>query len=282
MTTKRKKEAAQPEQNEVEQLEQDEETKGVNPFESGLIQTINFFTGIKGGVGKSTCCRIGYQYHLDHNLPVVGIEGNPRNPDFSKFYPEIKEAGNIVKFTSDPDDIANVNLILKVANKERKNLVVNMPADCEEEFSLWLESFSVIEVAEKINYKLINWFVTSGEPDSVESLKLSLKKFGFGILHVVVQNKKFRDWSYFEADKELKELLEHYNPAVISIPGLNTLVTGTILNKRLSYGAAREYLDENFDIAEQGAVASFLNQSYRAIEQTPFFPVEKQAGPPND
>ena len=266
MVTKRK----------TEEQTEPAETIGVNPFETGLIRTINCSTGIKGGVGKSTFCRVFYQYHLDRTLPVVGIEGNPRNPDFSKFYPEIKEAGNVVKFTSDPDDIANVNLILNLANKERKNVVVNMPADCEEEFSLWLESFNVVEIAEKIGYKLVNWFVTTGEPDSVESLKLSLKKFGFEVLHVVVQNKKFRDWSYFESDKELKELLEYYNPEVISIPGLNGLVTGAILNQRLSYGAARDYSGDGFDIAERGAVESFLNQSYRGIESTRFFPVQKQ------
>lgn len=270
MATKQKKEIEQS------SLDPDVESEGVNPFQTGQIQTINFSTGIKGGVGKTTFARVLYQYHLDRNLPVIGIEANPRNPDFSKHYPEIKEAGNVVKFTLDRDEIINVNLVLNAANREHKNIVVNMPADCEEEFDLWLESFNVLEIVRRINYQLVNWFICSGEPDSVESLKISLRKFEFDVLHVVVQNKKFRDWSYFESDKELKELLRHYNPAVISIPGLNSLVTGTILNNRLSYGAAREYSGESFDIAERGAVEGFLNQSYRGIESTRFFPVEKQ------
>lgn len=238
---------------------------------------VNLVTGIKGGVGKSTVCRLSYQYHLDRGIPVIGFEANPRNPDFSKFYPEIEQAGNIVKFTLDRDEIANVNLILNTANKERKNIVVNMPADCEEEFALWLESFNVLEIAEKINYKLVNWFVCSGEPDSTESLKISLKRFP-EIPHIVVRNQKFRDWQYFDSDKELQELLRYYKPDVITVPALNTLITGVILKQRLSYGKAREYSGEGFDFLERSAVEGFLNRSYAEFEKTQFFPMKQLVG----
>jgi hypothetical protein len=233
---------------------------------------INFSTGGKGGVGKSFFCRLLYQYYLDNTFPVEGFEGDVRTPDFAGIYQEIKQAGNGVHFSEDESQATAPNAILNAVIRHKVNAVVNLPAAVDLAFKTWLEVSPVLELADANHIQLVNWFVVTGEFDSTQCLQVSLKQFGGTIPHVVVKNKKFKDWSYFDSDKETQNLIREYNCKVIDLPSLNVMIAGTILKKRLRYDEALVYQGENYEITEQSTVRSLLRTAYQAIESTGFVP----------
>jgi hypothetical protein len=204
-------------------------------------------------------------------LPVVGFEGNIRTPDFAGIYTEIKAAENIIHFSENENQATEPNALLNTAVRQKANVVVNMPASVEPAFQVWLDSTPILKIAQQKQILLLNWFVCSGEYDSNEALKASLKQFGSAIPHVVVKNRKFPDWSLFDKDRELQQLIEQYECKTIHFPRLNVVIAGKILKHRLTYAEALKYTDEEFDFVEQSSVESFLNESYAEIDRTGLF-----------
>jgi hypothetical protein len=149
--------------------------------------------------------------------------------------------------------------------------VVNLPAAVEPAFQTWLEATPVLAIAQQKQIRLINWFVCSGEYDSTEALKASLRQFGEVLPHVVVRNRKFADWSLFEADQDLAQLIQQYRCPTIDLPRLNVRIAGTILKQRLTYTQALTYEDDDFSFAEQSSIQTFLNSFYTAIDTTGYF-----------
>lgn len=232
---------------------------------------LSFVGGSKGGVGKSFFCRGLYEYHLARSLPVAGFEGDIRTPDFAGIYTEIKTAGQIVHFSEDENQATEPNALINTAIRQKTNVVVNMPASVEPAFQAWLEATPVLEIAKQKQLRLINWFVCSGEYDSTESLKASLRQFGALMPHVIVKNRKFTDWSLFDADPELAQLMQQYRCQQVDFPRLNVRIAGAILKQRLTYTQALTYEDDDFSFAEQSSVQSFLNHLYTAIDTTGYF-----------
>jgi hypothetical protein len=232
---------------------------------------ISFSGGSKGGVGKSFFCRALYEYHKARRLPVAGFEGNIRTPDFAGIYTEIKAAGNVVHFSEDENQAIEPNVLLNTAVRQQTNVVVNMAASVEPAFQVWLNATPVLKIAQQKQIRLLNWFVCSGEYDSNEALKASLKQFGAFIPHVVVKNRKFPDWSLFDSDAELHQLVKQYGCKTINFPRLNVRIAGKVLQKRLTYTDALTYTDDEFDFTEQSAIESFLNETYAEIDSTGFF-----------
>lgn len=237
------------------------------------IKTVNFVTGLKGGVGKTIFAKLLYEYHIDNDIPVIGVDADPGNPDFSSHYPEIREAENMVDFSieEDQDDIDNVNLIYYLAEESQKNIVVNMSANCAKGFSLWIEIRSIIETIKEIDFTLVNWFVTSGEDSSKELLKFSLNSLGAEIPHIVVRNRYFKDWEDFEEDTEIQDLIGKFEVTVIDLPRLPKKNLKIMQENRLSYKATRELSFSGYSAPDRANVKVFLGKGYKAIESTPFF-----------
>lgn len=233
--------------------------------------TISFSGGSKGGVGKSFFCRALYEYHKARRLPVVGFEANIRTPDFADIYTEIKAADNVIHFSEDENQATEPNILLNTAVRQQTNVVVNLPASIEPAFQVWLDTVPVLKIAQQKQIRLLNWFLCSGEYDSNEALKASLKQFGAMIPHVVVKNLKFRDWSLFDEDAELHQLVKQYGCKTMVFPSLNVKIAGHVLKKRLTYTAALTYTDDKFDFTEQSAIESFLNDTYAELDRTGLF-----------
>lgn len=236
---------------------------------------VNFSTGGKGGVGKSFFVRLLYQYYLDRGFPVEGFEGDVRTPDFAGIYQEIRKAGNGVHFSEDENQATAPNAILNAVIKRKVNAVVNLPAAVDLAFERWLEVSPVLDLTQANGIQLVKWFVVTGEYDSTQCLHVSLNLFGHSIPHVIVKNRKFKDWSYFDSDQETQALIREYNCKVIDLPSLNVMIAGTILRKRLRYDEALNYQGENYEVTEQSTVRSLLRSTYQAIESTGFVPALK-------
>ncbi|MBD2465617.1 hypothetical protein H6G89_32000 [Oscillatoria sp. FACHB-1407] len=233
---------------------------------------INFSTGGKGGVGKSFFVRLLYQYYLDQGFPVEGFEGDVRTPDFAGIYQEIRKAGNGIHFSEDENQATAPNMILNTVIKRKVNAVVNLPAAVDLAFEKWLEVSPVLDLSQANGIQLVKWFVVTGEYDSAQCLHVSLKLFGHLIPHVIVKNRKLKDWSYFDSDQDTQALIREHNCKVIDLPSLNVLIAGTILRKRLRYDEALSYQGENYEVTEQSTVRSLLRSTYQAIESTGFVP----------
>jgi hypothetical protein len=234
---------------------------------------LHMIGGTKGGIGKSTFCRVLYQYCLDKTIPVAGFEGDTRTPDFAGFYKEIEESDNIVRFSEDEAQVLEPNALVNKILEDKVNVVVNLPASVDIALKLWLDSSHILSIAKDQNIQLVKWFIVTGEYDSTQSLRTSLNTFGQTIPHVVVKNQKYSDWSFFDQDKEIQALIAACNCKTITFPKLNVRLAGTILQNRLTYQAATQFKAKGFGLIEQQAIQGFLNEAYAAIESTGYAPV---------
>jgi hypothetical protein len=225
---------------------------------------IHFADGNKGGVGKSFLARTLYQYCLDRNLPVIGVEADIDSPDFKGIYQE----ASVSRFSEDEILLNQANDIMNWSIEQQKNLVVNLPATVHKAFALWLNNYNILELAKTANVELVKWFVCTGEYDSMKSLGVSLKTFGETIPHVVVKNLKYSEWSFFDSDAETQELIQKYHCPVITLPKLPLQIANMLLQQRLTFDAALEYSGKGFGLVQQSAVRGYLNQAYAAFEST--------------
>ncbi|MEO0374266.1 MAG: hypothetical protein AAF329_06460 [Cyanobacteria bacterium P01_A01_bin.17] len=241
-------------------------TSGEN---STLLSYIHFADGNKGGVGKSFVARTLYQWFIDHQVPVIGFDTDPEdNPDFSDIYPDI--ARTVFSETQSQEDAANV--IVNQAAMTHQPVVVNLPARAHHPFQAWLAKFDILTLAAEQRIGLVKWFVTTGEADSLRSLVNSLRACGTAVPHIVVRNRKYDDWSFYNEADEVLALIQATHSQVIDLPRLPARLASTILNQRLTYDQARTYQGKSYGITEQAGVRKFLAQAYGEFERTGVLP----------
>ncbi len=225
---------------------------------------IHFADGNKGGVGKSFLARTLYQCLIDRGMPVMGVEADIDSPDFKGIYQDVQ----VSRFSEEELAGGQANDIINWAINEQTNIVVNLPATVHKPFALWLNQFSILDVAEETGIELVKWFVCTGEYDSMKSLGVSLKTFGGAIPHVIVKNLKYPDWTFFDADEETQGLIQQYQCPVIQLPKLTVSIANLILQQRLTFGDAVGYKSRSFGTVQQIAVKGFLKQADAAFDAT--------------
>lgn len=155
---------------------------------------VHFFDGDKGGVGKSLCCATFSQYFLDSKIPFILLEADRYNPDLKRKYEGLADTGLAV-FSDDPDK-TKADEIIEYAKK--KQVVISLPSQVGKPLAVWLED--ALETAEEERIKFIRWFVVSGSYESLNLLRLSLKKYASKMQYVVVKNFGLSDdWTPLEA-----------------------------------------------------------------------------------
>ena len=233
-----------------------------------ITNRIHFADGNKGGVGKSFLARSLYQWFLDHETPVIGVEADVNSPDFKGIYTDVM----LSQFSEDETLGARANSILNTAVESKKNIVVNLPATVHDAFKGWIHHYDIVNLAAENQIQLVKWFVVTGEFDSSKSLEVSLKTFGRLIPHVVVRNQKFTEWEFYNESKSLQALIQETNSQVIDLPKLPVRVASTLLKERLTFEAGRAYRAERFGVVEQGAVRGYLRSAFAAMESTGYLP----------
>ena len=231
---------------------------------SAFKSRVYFADGNKGGVGKSFLCRTLYQWFVDQQVPVVGIEADVNSPDFKGIYPEVA----VSQFSEDETVGARANSILNTAVEAQQSVVVNMPATVHGAFQSWVSNYGIVNLAAEHQVELVKWFVITGEFDSLKSLENSLNVFGEQIKHVVVRNLKYPEWEFFDGAEELQALIQETGSQVIDLPKLPLRVASTLLQQRLSFAAGKSYQGKGFGIVEQAAVKTYLRTAYANFAQT--------------
>jgi hypothetical protein len=231
--------------------------------------TLNISKSVKGGVGKSLFTRGLCAYCEEKKIPHLSFEANQDTPDLAGFYPEILEHGRIFEF-SRGDDIDAPNIVINAMVAQQVHSIVNMPAAGESSFEAWAKAFDVFTVMKENNIRMINWFVTSGDPDSIDSLKESIDIYGSDMQHVVVTNLKFMKPGQSLGD-EILELLEKNKAPVIEMAAIPKRIQDFVLAKQLQYIEATTFTDPKFGLMDRGAIRGFLNKLFAAIDSTKIF-----------
>ncbi|NEQ47827.1 MAG: hypothetical protein F6K00_31595 [Leptolyngbya sp. SIOISBB] len=233
-----------------------------------ITSRIHLADGNKGGVGKSFLCRTLYQWFVDHQVPVVGIEADVNSPDFKGIYPEVA----VSQFSEDETLGARANSILNTAVEAQQAVVVNLPATVHGAFQSWVNNYGIVTLAAEHQVELVKWFVVTGEFDSLKSLEISLNAFGQQIPHVVVRNLKYAEWDFFDGAEDLQALIQETGSQVIDLPKLPLRVASTLLQQRLSFAAGQSHQGKGFGIVEQAAVKTYLRAAYAHFEKTGYLP----------
>lgn len=232
------------------------------------MSQIHWFTGDKGGVGKSFLCRTATQFYLDHQKSFVLVECDRSNPDLLRIYGKTTKS-SIAVFSegSQYEDAANniFNMALS------KTVLVNMPAQIYPAFSKWVFDNEIFDLCQEDDIKLINWFVSDGGYDSFSLLEKYLKAFGEQIPHILVKNwGRCQDWSGLEENESLQGLIEEYQVQLLDFPAfVGTSTRNFIDSESLTWSKARE--DESLGAIGRQRVKKFLRQAYAAFETVEVF-----------
>lgn len=223
-----------------------------------IMLSVMLSDGNKGGVGKSFFSRALYDYLVAVGQPTVGVEADMNSPDFAGV---VKDA-ECIEFSEDQEKIDDPNLLFDILTEDNSHAVVNLGAACHSAFKRWIDTFDVPTLLAQHDRRMIKFFVTSGEFDSLASLKLSMTDLGEQIPHVVVKNLKYSDWDYYDDNKEIQGLIKQHNCPVIELPKMPTRIASFLLQKRLSLAEAATYkgnrsIGERFGIGEQACVSKF-------------------------
>lgn len=220
--------------------------------------------GDKGGVGKSILSRLIAEYLKSHGLHWKGIDADLRNPDFSRYYPEVSIQG-----ISNEDDLVTLLNTLETSSGADR-YVLNLPAQA----GLILDSETVSALSE-IKMKSICFFTMNSERDSTQQLKNFIEKNGSSFSKIVaVQNGYFGrsdQFSLFQQSKTRKALLEDFGGSELFLPKFEAVSVlkklSTLQNSNgRSFGFSSEIEEKVLTIAERSSLKSWMQKCFAAFE----------------
>ncbi len=197
---------------------QSNEIDNIDNLKNKIIK-IHLVDGEKGGCGKSffTKSFIKYCDSIGHDLII--IDADKSNEDIFNLYKEHKTKKIRKTFFSDDDNKQKEadSIFTAALEKEKKSVLVNLPAQVAEKLNSWLDSGDLINLAKENNIQFIKWFVCNGSVESFNFFLNSLKSTD--MQHILVENLGLCDedgWKFIKDKPEFKEAETKYN--FISIP----------------------------------------------------------------
>lgn len=219
-----------------------------------MVVNIHFVTGNKGNVGKTAWSEALVAFYTKQKKKLLLIDGDKDVPVLSKTCSDVEQ----VVFSDNPGLSTQPDTISEIAYKESKkgrksaDILVDLPAGGERHLNEWMDDCSLDILAERYNFKLIKWWVSDADVDSIRLFQESIEKYP-GIRHIFLKNmgKSLKgQWEDFDSNETLKALIISNDGAVLEIPRadpaiINGLRTGGIpLTKIVE--------DEEFKLASIG------------------------------
>ncbi|ELS02711.1 hypothetical protein Xen7305DRAFT_00024290 [Xenococcus sp. PCC 7305] len=233
-----------------------------------LASALHFFGGEKGGVGKSVVCKTVIQLYLDRQIPVVLYDTDRSNPDVIRCYrSEVTSKVAVLSEGERYEDSANEIYNTAILNR----VIVNLPAQVLNPLKNWILDNELFEVAAEDGVQLYHWFTSDGGYDSLHLAKNCLKTFQSQMPMIFIRNHgKTDDWSGFEDDSELLELLQQYQVPVIDFPKLPGAAAKNRMDRdSLTFGQVRQNPD--FSSIDKQRVRKFLREAYFAFDSLGYF-----------
>lgn len=228
------------------------------------MSIIHFVGGEKGGVGKSVLARLLSQYFLDKSIPYKGLDADQSHATLSRYYRDYTQAINLDHFES-------IDQIMELALEEKRNVLIDLPAQSERFLDRWIEENGVIEMCQEMNIQLIYWYAVDGGPDSVELLSSFLKKYSEQLNVLVAKNLgRGSDFSNIETLLQ-SEVAQPITKSVnqFYIPALHAPTMHKLEEYGLSFWAAANLKDNNVEhlgLMERQRSKVWVKKAYQAID----------------
>jgi hypothetical protein len=239
------------------------------------MSTINLSYVGKGGAGKSVWSRMMCGYFSTKGIPYLAFEANQDSPDLAAFYDEIIKENRIFEFTrglkKDAPNKMISDLIAANGKGVATHAVVNMPAARSILFDEWVETFNVFDFLAQHNIQMVNWFVLTGDPDSIKSLRASIEQYNSKMRHVVVCNQHFVQGREL-IPKDLNDVLKESKIPIINLPDIHNRAQTFVLTEQIPYELAAVYGDHpDCGVFDQHALQGILNKCFGSIDSTGIF-----------
>lgn len=229
---------------------------------------VNYWSGVKGGVGKSWCARLDCQRYLDHSQPCFLVDADKGNTTASNYYSNYKYNKQAF-FSEAPERASTANPVLDAALE--RPTIVNCRAGTNEALLTWLVTKKVPQTASRLGIRMRYMFVSDLEPDSLNLFKPTLETIGqhMPIIFVANLGRNTTDLHFFELPR-FQALLEQYQVPVLKL-GLFDLEMKKVIDGRnkeqklLTWGEARDYPD--FGILGQQEIQSYLEDFYEQLDR---------------
>ncbi|NEZ55831.1 cobalamin biosynthesis protein CobQ [Adonisia turfae] len=232
---------------------------------------IHLVSGDKGGTGKSVVSAMLVDYCRSKQQVIQPIDGDMTNPTLSGAYPDAIE----MVVSDDRDMRSQLNTIFVSAQKEGKTVIVDLPARSESALTAWFSEYNVLSLAEAQGIKFIKWWVTDGDPSTLDLFSKSVKGFP-EIRHIFVKNMgltKPVHWTVLESWPEIGQWQQDGIIEMIEFPWMDKLLISRVRRAQQTFGELADAAATD-DILTQGRIQGFLRQGFMALEQTSVFSQE--------
>jgi hypothetical protein len=178
------------------------------------VGRVHLIGGEKGGVGKSVVSRLLAQYWIDRAIPFRAFDTDRSHPALLRYYSDYSQA-------LDARRMEDLDQIVEALDDSVEEIVVDLAAQTEADFTHWLETGDVIDLLDRLGHPLWYWYVIDDGKDSVRLLSRMLDRFEDDCHIVCVVNRGCgRDFMLFEEAK-LADRIQQRGGDVIELPELH-------------------------------------------------------------
>lgn len=227
-------------------------------------RTIHLISGDKGGTGKSAFAALMIDYYASKGISIQAIDGDITNPTLSSCYADA--LGVVVSDDRDMRD--QLNLIFLAAQQDGKTVIVDLPARSEAILSDWMQAFSVLDLAQQHQIELVKWWVSDGDPSTIEMFAASVNATAT-ISHVLVKNMglaKPIHWIELDGRREIQDWLTAGKIRVLEFPWMDKNLIARVRRAETSFANMLEDT-KTVDILTQGRIQGYLRQGFAALDQ---------------
>jgi hypothetical protein len=233
-----------------------------------VSNAINYWSGEKGGTGKSWGSRLDCQRHLDRQQDFFLIDTDKSNATTSNYYGSYKFDKQAF-FSEAQERASTANPLLDAALL--RPVVANCRAGTNESLITWLVTKKVPQTASRLGIRMRYLFVSDLENDSLNLFQPTAEAIGqyMPIIFVANLGRNTTDLEFFESSG-FQALLARYQAPVIRL-GLFDLEMKKVVDGRnperklLTWGEARDY--PNFGILGQQEIQTYLEDFYAQLDR---------------
>lgn len=258
------------------------------------MKGLHFFTGEKGGVGKSLTAQTVVEYCQEKKREYKLFDADQTSPDVGEIYepslylngaktgyePNNKKGGNRIYFSEEAEDIFLADHLFAMACEQL--VLVNLPAQVSVIVDAWLAR-GILELAEQEKVDIYFWFVTDGSPESINLLSefLSTYKDSNIVKTILVVNEGLSKQAMENINNSsIAKTIETQILATIKMPLLFLSSQEKKLLKeqkiRLKVAADRQK-KEGLNLIAKQRIIQFLRQFHDQIDNHDIFKLKVEA-----
>ncbi|EAZ88872.1 P-loop NTPase family protein [Crocosphaera chwakensis] len=258
------------------------------------MKGLHFFTGEKGGVGKSLTAQTVVEYCQEKKIEYKLFDADRTSPDVGEIYepsiylnggksgyqPNNKSNGNRIYFSEEAEDIFLADNLFALACEQL--VLVNLPAQVSVIVDAWLAR-GILELAEQEKVDIYFWFITDGSPESINLLSnfLSTYKDSNIVKTILVVNEGLSKQAIENINNSsIAKTVKSQTTATIKMPllFLSSQEKKLLKEKRISLlSASKRENKEVLNIIAKQRVIQFLRNVHEQIDSHNIFESKVEA-----